>query len=230
MMMTSLHRFVLAPAFAVVAFAFTFVPATMATLVLDNTSFVSGNTRFVGNGGALAAQSFQTSAGLWELNSVTLDLENIFGGGGFSVSIFGNSGSNTPGSLVGTLSGASPVNRGLYTYTASSPLSLDGSTRYWIVASATAGNGYSLYITTGNATTTAIWSIPSGSSLRSMNNGASWSQEGEGAFRPNYAFSINATSAAAVPEPGTWAAAALLAGGAAFMRWRKRGKGEAQLA
>jgi hypothetical protein len=29
---------------------------------------------------------------------------------------------------------------------------------------------------------------------------------------------------AAVPEPGTWAAAALLAGGAAFMRWRKRTK------
>ncbi len=29
---------------------------------------------------------------------------------------------------------------------------------------------------------------------------------------------------AAVPEPGTWAAAALLAGGAAFMRWRKRAK------
>jgi autotransporter-associated beta strand protein len=27
-----------------------------------------------------------------------------------------------------------------------------------------------------------------------------------------------------VPEPGTWAAAALLAGGAAFMRWRKRAK------
>jgi hypothetical protein len=29
---------------------------------------------------------------------------------------------------------------------------------------------------------------------------------------------------AAVPEPGTWAAAALLAGGAGFMRWRKRAK------
>jgi formylglycine-generating enzyme required for sulfatase activity len=29
---------------------------------------------------------------------------------------------------------------------------------------------------------------------------------------------------APVPEPGTWAAAALLAGGAAFMRWRKRAK------
>jgi hypothetical protein len=32
------------------------------------------------------------------------------------------------------------------------------------------------------------------------------------------------TAPAAVPEPGTWAAAALLAGGAAFMRWRKRVK------
>lgn len=29
---------------------------------------------------------------------------------------------------------------------------------------------------------------------------------------------------AAIPEPGTWAAAALLAGGGAFMRWRKRTK------
>ena len=42
------------------------------------------------------------------------------------------------------------------------------------------------------------------------------------------AWNIAATSAdpppfpSAVPEPGTWAAAALLAGGAAFMRWRKR--------
>ena len=28
----------------------------------------------------------------------------------------------------------------------------------------------------------------------------------------------------AIPEPSTWAAAALLAGGAGFMRWRKRAK------
>lgn len=31
---------------------------------------------------------------------------------------------------------------------------------------------------------------------------------------------------AAVPEPGTWAAAALLVGGATFMRWRKRAKAD----
>lgn len=34
----------------------------------------------------------------------------------------------------------------------------------------------------------------------------------------------DAQTSAAIPEPGTWAAAALLAGGAAFMRWRKRAK------
>jgi hypothetical protein len=32
------------------------------------------------------------------------------------------------------------------------------------------------------------------------------------------------TPLGAIPEPGTWAAAALLAGGAAFARWRKRAK------
>jgi hypothetical protein len=36
-------------------------------------------------------------------------------------------------------------------------------------------------------------------------------------------WSLSVTGAGnAIPEPGTWAAAALLAGGAAFMRWRKR--------
>ena len=40
----------------------------------------------------------------------------------------------------------------------------------------------------------------------------------------NLVFTAAAAPGAPVPEPGTWAAAALLAGGAAFMRWRKRAK------
>ena len=45
---------------------------------------------------------------------------------------------------------------------------------------------------------------------------------------PGVGILAGATAApAAVPEPGTWAAAALLAGGAAFTRWRKR-RDEAQ--
>ena len=38
------------------------------------------------------------------------------------------------------------------------------------------------------------------------------------------AINFSTQSAAPVPEPGTWAAAALLAGGAAFARWRQRAK------
>jgi hypothetical protein len=38
------------------------------------------------------------------------------------------------------------------------------------------------------------------------------------------AINFSTQSAAPVPEPGTWAAAALLASGAAFARWRKRAK------
>ncbi len=48
-----------------------------------------------------------------------------------------------------------------------------------------------------------------------------------GAYEDQPGVSIPAGATAAVPEPGTWAAAALLAGGAAFARWRKR-RDEAQ--
>jgi hypothetical protein len=41
---------------------------------------------------------------------------------------------------------------------------------------------------------------------------------------PGVGILAGAGPSAAVPEPGTWAAAALLASGAAFMRWRKRAK------
>jgi hypothetical protein len=54
------------------------------------------------------------------------------------------------------------------------------------------------------------------------NNGAYLGQfsAGTGAL-PTY---MTFATTAPVPEPGTWAAAALLAGGAGFMRWRKRAK------
>ena len=50
-----------------------------------------------------------------------------------------------------------------------------------------------------------------------------------GAYQDEVGVAILAgdTGAAPIPEPGTWAAAALLVGGAAFMRWRKR-RDEAQ--
>jgi len=46
-----------------------------------------------------------------------------------------------------------------------------------------------------------------------------------GAYEDQAGVAILAGGAAPIPEPGTWAAAALLAGGAAFARWRKRRDG-----
>jgi hypothetical protein len=40
----------------------------------------------------------------------------------------------------------------------------------------------------------------------------------------NLTYEYTPAGPAAIPEPGTWAAAALLASGAGFMRWRKRAK------
>ena len=49
-----------------------------------------------------------------------------------------------------------------------------------------------------------------------------------GAYESEVGVAILAGQGAAIPEPGTWAAAALLLGGAAFVRWRRR-RGELRL-
>ena len=56
-----------------------------------------------------------------------------------------------------------------------------------------------------------------------LNNSGAYLGEISVGASPTY-MNFATTAPAAVPEPGTWAAAALLAGGAGFMRWRKRAK------
>ena len=51
----------------------------------------------------------------------------------------------------------------------------------------------------------------------SFRNGADPSDE-----YSSLGFRVASVAATPIPEPGTWAAAALLAGGAAFVRWRRR--------
>jgi hypothetical protein len=58
-------------------------------------------------------------------------------------------------------------------------------------------------------------------------NGTNEWQILSGAYEDQRDVGIPAGATAPIPEPGTWAAAALLAGGAAFARWRKR-RDEAQ--
>ena len=67
-------------------------------------------------------------------------------------------------------------------------------------------------------TGTLTWANKSFATLGVTEGSYLWSWTGD-----SVTLNIGA-SPAPVPEPGTWAAAALLAGGAAFARWRKRAK------
>jgi len=58
------------------------------------------------------------------------------------------------------------------------------------------------------------WEPPSGSEFQIL-SGAYWNT-------PNVAILAGGGAAAPIPEPGTWAAMAIFAGGAAFAGWRRR--------
>lgn len=174
------------------------------------------------------ANSFTTSAnpGGWQLNSVTINIASVVNtNGNFSLSIY-DTVFGKPGSELAVLSGSSNPTVGNNTYTASG-FSADSSTTYWLVAKVSSGSGwYNWTYNNGvSFTTSGDWSVSPSSTSVSADSGV-WG----GAFSGYpFIFSIDATAGsgpgpAPIPEPGTWAAAILLAGGAAFARWRKRGK------
>jgi hypothetical protein len=74
-------------------------------------------------------------------------------------------------------------------------------------------DGSTLFVANHTDGSIAYYNLTSGAYQGQFSVGAS----------PTY-MNFATTAPAAVPEPGTWAAAALLAGGAGFMRWRKRAK------
>ena len=74
-------------------------------------------------------------------------------------------------------------------------------------------DGSTLFVANHTGATINYYNLASGAYQGQFSVGAS----------PTY-MNFATTAPAAVPEPGTWAAAALLACGAGFMRWRKRAK------
>lgn len=161
--------------FAVVAFAPIVTPSAKAELVLDNTVQPLGSSAQV-RGGRLAAQGFTTTSGSWLLNSVTL-LVGGLGGSDFSVSLYGDSGSNRPGALIGALSGnaSPPGTQDWFTYSPSSTLTLDGLTTYWIVATGATTARYNIFRAEWNWQPEIYpWTPQPG--LFSSNGGSSWSR------------------------------------------------------
>jgi hypothetical protein len=172
------------------------------------------------NGDNLRAQSFTTGDEAFTLDSVALSLEPSSGTGGFTVSLYDDSG-NQPGTLLATLAGNDSPGAGLegpggslYTYTGSLDLSLD--TTYWVVADVSAdyaGNIYGWDV--GNAGTTVGSTVGAG---YSSDGSASWGLDNSS----SYLMQVTAgPTIAATPEPSTVALAAT-GGLGMLMMFRRR--------
>jgi len=158
------------------------------------------------NGDNVRAQSFTTGDVAFTLDSVALSLEPSSGTGGFTVSLYDDSG-NQPGTLLTTLAGNDSPGAGLegpggslYTYTGSLDLNLD--TTYWVVADVSAdytGNVYGWDV--GNAGTTVGSTVGAG---YSTDGGASWGVDNSFSYLMQVA-----AEPTAVPEPSTLALAAM---------------------
>jgi hypothetical protein len=184
------------------------------------------------------------SPGQWYgLESVKIGL---FGNGTVRLSVYSDN-AGKPGVQIGTFPNAITdteanvegpnlvsftLNQGTTTDLAGNSSNLTPSTQYWFVASMV--SGASTWVSSDNLASpytqyTPTWaanpgaSTPSGwvhvANLVSTNSGTTWAAPTGGNVPQVQALSI---SVAAIPEPGTWAAMAILAGGAAFAGWRRR--------
>lgn len=173
------------------------------------------------------AQGFTTPAsGLLSLDSIVLGLSVNSGSTGTRVQLFADGGGAPAGSALATLGNSvSSTTPTLYTFSLGTPYLLSASATYWLVVSDPDGGDFNWNFNDAAAAPSAqnasgyLW--PSPGTLRSTDSGSSWGPRLPSATA---AFYLNASSSNPVPEPGTWAVAVLLAGGAVFMRWRRRAK------
>ena len=204
------------------------MPARAET-VLSNLTATISSTDYV-QSGSWFAQSFDTNAQAWTLNSVTVSSDggnNNFNTGNFFLDVYdstGSGGSRTPGALVGHLTGTDkPVLQQLYTYTAAG-ISLDPSSRYWVVFGVTSGNPDYNFNYADAVAATGVWSYPYGGTFggvvaNSSNQGSSWSLSNYGPFLLEFDATV-----AAVPEidPASFGSALSLVLGALGLAERKR--------
>jgi hypothetical protein len=151
------------------------------------------------------------------LESVTLDLTAaVTPSGGFFVAIYSDA-AVRPGVELELLSGeTNPATAGSHTFT-SAGLSLSPNTSYWVVAGVSTGTGFYGWQMTNSDLFAGSWTIPStGTHTHSLGQGTDWDPAMDGFARK---FSV---SAAAVPEPATYALLALGAGAGFFLRKRCR--------
>jgi hypothetical protein len=206
--------------------------------------FQTQNYSNVGSTAAsLTWNKFNLSLGT--LTAITLEATGILSG---SYSVTNDDGdpanltANTSGRIRLTLTGPGApafINGSLVSPISTSPASVSGtsivptSTQVFTLLSGIGVNGSSL--SSNQTANSAYYSAIGGGTFDSLLSrlivvgvsGADYSINTASALAGgtiNLTYEYTPAGPAAIPEPSTWAAAALLAGGAAFARWRKRAK------
>ena len=156
------------------------------------------------NIGGMNAISFTTGATSYDFFSVTTHFR-AYGSemGGFSFSLYSDSGGNAPSSLLRTLVGTVPTSDTIaeFTYTPATPLTFAAGATFWLVLAAPTtnyGSGYdwtALNSVLEDAGALAGWSI--GNSRKTSENGISWLLPA-GTIVPQFSLAVTA-----VPEPGS---------------------------
>lgn len=167
------------------------------------------------------AQGFSTGASTSRLfvDQIVLGLkENSAGVINTTISIWSNSG-GSPGSLLVTSSSQSVSAETKYSFSFGA-FQLAPSTSYWVVLQQADVRWNLVASEEAPSEQNSSGYSYLGTRLTS-NSGGTWNNSGLNALT-SLSISASETGPEPIPEPGTWAAAALLAGGAAFMRWRKR--------
>ncbi len=209
-----------------VALALSGAPARAELILFDNLSAGSPNGSFGVSNTQWTAQSFSTTSSGFILSEVALRLWNQNGtSGNFEIQVWDALGtSGRPGAQVGAA---------VYTGLAQDLGNAEGSllavsglnftlapdTAYYLMALGTGLADVPGYYTTPGTLYWDATNQQSSPAYSTSNGGASWN----GPFAQNLYMKVTAT-AAPIPEPGTWVTAALLGGGAALIRWRKRKK------
>ena len=166
-----------------------------------------------------------TSGGMLYLQTIQLGLSVTSGSSGILMQLFSDAANQPTGAaLVSINTTVTTVAPTLYNFALTTPLQLSNNSTYWVVTSDNDGGTPILWNWDAvNGWPTAQngsgYSAPTPVILRSTNSGVNWADRSSLSY---VSMNLIATGPAPIPEPGTWAAAALLVGAAGYVRWRRR--------